>query len=817
MADIYDDRNHDGNHDNGAARNRGGYHDNGGAGAGRDGGEGGRDDRYRGGGAYPPVVPPSASVAYGDPEGYLALPGGAEEEDGAVHLWHYVHVILRRRWTVAAVFAFCVLTALVFSLAATSEYRSTALLQIQPGGPNVIDFADVQESAQAAQAYGDFFQTQYGLLASRQLARRTIDKLGLENDPWLSGDAARATALGKAKTWITSLVSGPADEDEQARRRDKDLLENFADSVVVRPRRKSFLVEVSFASPDPETAQKVTETLADEYIDLTLDQRIQAATQGGNFISKQLAITKARLEESEQQLHEFAKGKEIVALDQEEQVIHDRLTSLNTKLTDAQAERIRLEAIYAQATGPDRDSLPDVVSNPVIEQLKQELAKTRAERAQLGGRFTAEYPPVKDLDARIAELEATIGKEIDHLISSIHANYQTALQRESLLRSQLDRQRKLVASYEEKAIDFKIMRRDVDTNRDIYEDLLRRMKEVQVTEAIRSSNISLVDHPEVPLEPDSPDLPLNLAVSMMLGLFGGVGLAFFQEYMDDSIASPEDVERFLRLPALGSIPEFAAVRASDEESGDVFASADLEVADRPTSAGAESIRTLRASLFLAAAGGLPSRLLITSARPGEGKTCIASNLATALAQMGRRIVIVDCDLRRPRLHEAMSTGQSPGVTNYLTGNVDLATILHESGRPGLDVIPAGPVPPNPVDLLDSVRMGDLLRELDDRYDHIIVDAPPALGFADVPVLSNRLGGGCLLVTRASDTPRRVARGACDYLFRMQSKLLGVVLNRVSTRSSSYSYYGYYGYYGSYGSYGKGQESVPAQSGVEKAA
>ncbi|RMD81285.1 MAG: polysaccharide biosynthesis tyrosine autokinase [Candidatus Dadabacteria bacterium] len=228
----------------------------------------------------------------------------------------------------------------------------------------------------------------------------------------------------------------------------------------------------------------------------------------------------------------------------------------------------------------------------------------------------------------------------------------------------------------------------------------------------------------------------------------------------------------------------------------------MEVIARPTSSGAEAVRTLRASLFLAAPGGAPGRLLISSAKPGEGKTCIAINLAAALAQMGRRVVVVDCDLRRPRVHKALGLSQSPGVTNFLTGNVTIREVIRDSGQVGLDVVTAGPIPPNPVDLLDSVRMGELIRELEERYDHIVVDTPPALGFADVPVLSNRLGGACLLVTQAGDTSRRVARQACEYLIRMQSKLLGVVLNRVASRSSGYSYYGYYGYYGYYSHYGE---------------
>ncbi|RMF22946.1 MAG: polysaccharide biosynthesis tyrosine autokinase [Deltaproteobacteria bacterium] len=741
----------------------------------------------------------------------------ADEEE--VNLRDYIGVLLHRRWTVATALVVCVLATLIFSLVSTPMYEATALLQIQPGGPNILSFEDVQESMALSQAYNDFFQTQYDILSSRRLATRTIDKLGLDADPWLNGDLERSTFLGRTKAWIASLVASEDEDPELAAlaKRQK-LIDKFIDHVRVKPRRKSFLVEVSFRSPDPETSAEVANTMAREYVDLTLDQRIEAAAQGRDFIAKQLAVTKARLEESEEQLQEFARGRDLYALEQEEKVIHERLADLNNRLTEAQGERISLEAAYQQATGPDHSNLPAVVASPLIKSLKEELSKAEAEYAALSGRFTDAYPQVRTLKARIEQIRSSIAQEENEIISSIKADYEAAVAREEMLREQLEAQRKVVAAYEEKAIDFKIMKREVDTNRGIYENLLRRLKEVEVTEAIRASNITLVDSPEVPLEPASPNIPLNLALSSLLGLFAGVGLAFFQDYMDDSLKSPDDVERYLRLPTLGAVPVLKGApeeerdksekRQRRERGKDDAPSADLEVVLRPTSSGAEAIRTLRASLFLAAPGGAPGRLLISSAKPGEGKTCIAINLGAALAQMGRRVVVVDCDLRRPRIHKAIGLSQSPGVTNYLTGNVALDEVIRDSGQAGLDIVTAGPIPPNPVDLLDSVGMGELIRDLEERYDHIVIDTPPALGFADVPVLSNRLGGACLLVTRAGDTSRRLARQACEYLIRMQSKLLGVVLNRVASRSTGYSYYGYYGYYGYYSHYGEYYKKRP---------
>ena len=724
---------------------------------------------------------------------------GAYAGDGAssgpeYHLWDYINLIARRRWTVLAAFVLCLLVGAVFSFTATPLYTSTALLKIKPGNLQVMDFDSIQETTAQSQSYTDFYQTQYDLLGSRALARRTIGVLGLDREPFFNGDYEQSSILGRLKAWRESVARSGMDEETLSALERKELVDRFLEHVKVSPRRRSFLVDVSFESPDPELSRLVADTMSNEYINLTLDQSVETAGQVRDFIQKQVWKVKASLENAEEELQAFARGHEIAALEQEERVIDERLADLNSRLTEAEAERIAAEALHDQAqTNPAQD-IQTISDNPLMKALREELARTEAERAEVGSRFTDKYPAVQTLDARIARLRASIATEEDRLIASIGVDHDQARMRESLLRAQLDSQKQLVAEHAEKAIAFKIHQREVDTTRQLYEDLLRRMKEVEVTEAIRASNINLVDPAERPVEPSSPRILMSLAFSMFIGLFLGVGLAFGQEYMDDSLSTPDDIERYLRLSTLGIVPEFEANPGADVLEGQT---PDLEVANQPASAGSEAIRSLRASLFLAAPGGLPTRLLMTSARPGEGKTCITVNLATALAQMGRKVCVIDCDLRRPRVNKALSISLSPGVTNHLTGGMTLDEITRPSGQPGLDVIAAGPIPPNPVDLLNSAKMTHFLRDLEERYDHILIDAPPALGFADVPIVADQMGGAVLLVTRSGQTSRRLVKQTCDYLTRMQTKLLGVVLNRVSTRQVGYSYYGYYGYYGDY--------------------
>jgi capsular exopolysaccharide synthesis family protein len=297
-------------------------------------------------------------------------------------------------------------------------------------------------------------------------------------------------------------------------------------------------------------------------------------------------------------------------------------------------------------------------------------------------------------------------------------------------------------------------------------------------------------------------------LALFIGLAGGVGLAFFQEYLDSSIKNPDDVERHLQLATLGAVP---MLRPGRGQQNKVSITPELIAVDQPKSVGAEALRTLRAALFLTTAAGPPRRILVTSARPEEGKTCVAVNLAITLAQMGKRVVLIDADLRRPRLHRIFGLEIAPGLTNFLTGHADLPSIIHgvlPDKVPTLDLITSGPVPPNPVELIDSREMKGVLDELGRTYDFVIADAPPSLGFADVPLLSREMGG-ILLVVKCGATPRKLVKQAADYLIRLRAKVLGVILNQVDEKGHGY-YYSYYSYYGYYGHYGQSEDEADGE-------
>lgn len=756
-----------------------------------------RDD-----GAVPAV---RGQWAVGDVRPLLSLP------EAELHLRDYIDVLLRHRWTVLSFLAAVVLTTAVVTLVMTPVYRSTVLIEIGPQNPNVGVFQDVVEMARSQR---EFFRTQYDVLRSRNLAARVIDRLELaSNQEFLSPGSG--TVARRVQGMIGGLMTRgrlPSGDTDVARR--QELVERFIEGIDVTPRRHSYLVEVSFTSQDPALAQRIANAVAEEYVALSLDQRLASVRTGRGFIERQLAVSRAGLERAEEKLQQLSKDNAILVTDDIDNIEYRRLADLNEALTVAQRERMAKEALLRQAERGEFARVSAVVDHPVVNELFGELARDEAEYSRLSKTFTAAYPAMQRLKAKIDELRDRVEEEIERLSKTLRADYEAALKNEQLLQEALAAQKAVVSDLNERTIDYKTFKRQVDTDRDIYRALLQRLQEVEVTEGIRASNIHVIDAAPLPFRPYRPRPIVNLALALLVGLAGGIGLAFFQEYLDSSIKTPEDVERHLHLGTLGALP---TLRVKRNQQGSLHAAPELIAAEDPQSVGAEAMRTLRAALFLATAAGPPQRILVTSARPEEGKTCVAVNLAIILAQMGKRVVLMDTDLRRPRVHRIFGREIAPGLTNFLAGNSDLPSLIQPAlpdKVPNLDLVVSGPIPPNPVDLIDSMEMKSVLDELCRRYDFVVADGPPSLGFADVPLLSREMGG-ILLVVKCGETPRKVVKQAADFLTRLRAKVLGVILNQVNDMGYGY-YYSYYRYSGtSDGRSGDDQELLAQVTGPDQ--
>ena len=783
-------------------------------------------------------------------EPYAFSYGEWEEEE--LDIRQYLAVLLRRKWVILAVVSVVLFTSVLYVFTQVPLYKATATVEISSVKPNVTPFRDSYGRPQYWYQARDFIESQIDVLKSRALALKVVERLDLENHPeYFQVPKKRfsflnpITLAGKVVGWVRRMVggvlntifatqerfpnriSGRGGSLERTPLSEKErLAQMIREGLEARPiRRGSNVIAISFVSPRPDVAAKIVNATVEEFVRLDMERNIEAARLGKVYLEKEIAKVQARLEDSEEKLNDFAKKNDIVFLNkiasagQGEDLITAKLANTINELSQVHAKRLQLESLYQQSL-KDPDSLPQVRNDAMLSSLKQELATLESKYANLSATFTKEYPAVKSLISQIQAVKKEIANEKKRVLDSIKAQYMAVLKQEELLKKSLENQKKMASELKRKAIDYNILKREVETNRRIYEMLLQRAKEMEVQAGAVISSIKPVDFADIPLVPFSPRKGRALLLSLIVGLMAGVFLAFFLEYLDNTIKSPDEVERLLRLPVLGVVPTISVKRKKKEKESDSTGRlVDFYALNSPKSPAAEAFRMVRTSLMLASAGQPPETVLVTSPQMGGGKTLVALNLAAAFAQMEEKVILIDCDLRKARLHRVLDVKANPGLSNYLAGRVDLAKVIHGlDGRLGdgmkMDFISAGTVPPNPVELLNSKTFVQLLEYLKEEYDHIVLDSPPLMGFADSLVLS-RVVDGTVLVLRNQKTPRPAARYARDRIFQVGGYILGVVVNDVQVERGSYYYYGkysgyyYYSYYGKYG-YGSPPE-LPGKS------
>ncbi len=713
----------------------------------------------------------------GDVPPLLGLP------DHAVRLRDHLRALGRHRRIVVCCLAAAVLAAATVTAFLKPVYRAATVLEIRPqhaggtGGPEASSAVDVRR---------EFLRTQHEVLASRNLAGRVIDRLGLAADAtfnppperrWFdaAGETIRA-ALGR----VTPVAADAAAAAREA------LIRRFVDAVGVHPRPHSYLVDVTFTSPSPAVAQRVVSTMAEEFVSLSVEQRQEAVQTGRAAIERRAQETREALARAERELGTLSRERGGAHVREAERIAYKRLTDLTDAVTAAQQTRMRAEGLVRQAERGEFTRVSALVDHPVMTELLQELATDEAEFSRLSRTFTAAHPRMQRLETKIADLRRRIDDETQRLRETLRADYEAARTTERLLQKTLTAHQEVVADLNRRAADFRVLEKQIATDREVYKGLLGRLQELEVAAGMGASNVSVLDRAQLPFEPHWPRPLLNLVVALLVGLGAGIGAAFFQEHLDRGLKTPEDVERHLHLGTLGGVPPLRGRRGPGPWTAMM---PELMAAQNPKSTGAEAMRALRAALFLTTAAGPPQRLCVTSARPEEGKTCVAANLAIVLAQMGKRVVLVDAALRRPRLHRLFGRDIGPGLTDYLTANATLPAVIKPAAPdkvPTLDLVVSGPVPPNPMQLLQSVEMRGFLEELGRRYDFVIADGPALVGPADAALLAREMGA-VLLVVKAGETPRKLAKQATDYLARIGARVLGVVLNQAEASERGYFY------------------------------
>src|SRR5271165_5695857 len=700
------------------------------------------------------------------------------------HLYDYLLILRKHQWLIVSFMQ--------------AVYVATARIEIDPSNANILPF-------QGMDPYGyemdleNYIETQSKILTSETLALQTIRSSGLGARPEFASSNGPSEALA-----IGSLENQKRPPELGA----------FLGSLGVKRVPTSRLMDVSFESTDPQFAARIVNEHIKNYQEQNIRSHYDETTRATTWLRNELDELRIKVQESEDQRIAYERKNQIWTLDDKSNITTQRLADVNKALTDAQDERMKKEALFQFAKAGDIADVPQLRDNPALQSLIQKRQTATEEYNDALSQYGPNFPKVLRLQAQLKDIDQLIQKENVNTLNRIEIDYREALQRENMLVQALDQQKLEANTMAERMVEYNILKREAEASKTLYDGLMTKLKEVGISSALQSSNIRVVDPAMIPAYPSRPAKARNIALSFLVGLVGGIGLALLREYLDNTVKTPDDVETLARLPSLAVVPQFAGSSAG-KRAGLLQGLASTNGHDKrielvaqhlPKSQMSEAFRALRTSLLLSQAGHPPQVILVTSALPREGKTTAAANLAVTLAQLGDSTVLVDADLRKPGVARLlnMTGGKYAGLSSYLAGvsSLDLVTVPHPAIA-NLAAIPTGPLPPNPADLLSSHKLTEAIAELRTKYKFVVIDSPPVMAATDAVILSVQ-SDGVLLVVRSGETPKEAFTRTRDLLVSVKCHLLGVVLNAVDSSAPDYYYsYRYYPY-----SYGYGpQESM----------
>ena len=691
-------------------------------------------------------------------------------EEREIHLRDYLRVISKRRYTVYTFFSIVFVVVLIGTLSSSPIYKASTKVLIE----RVEAYNLTMMNPYYTSYDPEFYETQYQLIKSTSVAQKVVKMLSLENiyDSYFKGKKISPSGGRTKADVLADIISG---------------------GIIISPVKNSKIVNISFVSSNPEFATLVANSVATAYIEELLDMRMSSSRYSLEWMAKKAEEEKTKLEKSEMALQEYTKENNIVTLQDKATLTPERLSEVNTQLTRAETRRKEIESLYRAANKvsanlKDAETIPVIASDPTIQSLRSQIIKAEQNMEELSKKYGRKHPPMIKAEEDLKILQQKRDQEIKRVIGSIKNEYEIAKSNEAGLRGMLSSTKAEAINLNEKFIQYGVLTREVETNRQLYDALIKRMKEQSVTEEIRTVNVWVVEKAEKPTSPVKPRKSLNILLGLIVGLFGGIGLAFFIDYLDNTIKSPDEIEAKLHVPLLGIVPLLESKEEGIEEI----------ILKEPQSLYAESYKTIRTAILLSSASKPPQNIHITSMGPDEGKTVTSVNLATTIARSGYSVLLVDSDLRRPRIHSIFRLNNLSGLSTYLAGaTFDIETVFK---RPltNLSIIPAGPIPPNPSELLGSQRMHELMRVLNEQFDVIIWDSPPLMTVTDSLILSKILDGTILVIKAGKTTYEMVDRGLKVLKGRresdMESHILGVVLNGFDIRKSDQYYYQYYNYY-----------------------
>ncbi len=763
-------------------------------------------------------ITPLLGEPSGGARGARTLDYSSHEPDFASRLRHQYSVIQKHvRLIIISVISCVVACAVVVFLLMTPSYTATTRLLIERNPPQVLALRDDLISPEPLMPdEHDFYRTQDEMLQSRDLAAQVIRDENLDQASFLTqkrGILGAVSHFVSQVYWAMGVKPTVVKEDGI----DSALIDSYlTDLLDIKPVPQTRIVEVSISTPNRDLSAKIANAHAETYIRRGVELRSQPGQDAEAFLNDKLGELRERVRRSETALNTFRRQHGIVddidgLVDRlpsdkggsnpaETDIVMQRLADINKLLTEAEADRIGLEAQENLIARQNYDALPQVVNSTLIQTLKTQTATLEETYASAFSRFTANYPVVQQARAQLDEAKAHLSREIHQVVESIHEAYQAAKQKEDNLRLSLEAQKAAALALRDDAVNYALLERDADTNRQLYDNVVQRIKELAMTTQLRASNVSIVDRASPPIHPSSPKRLLSLVLSALIGLFGGVACAFFLESLDSTIRTPQELELRLGVPVLTSVPLFTrrALGPSLDTSPTLSSLNPRELpavfgpatgSDHQADELVECYRSLQVEL-LAASGrdnGRPKRILFTSSIAGEGKTITALNCAMSFAESGSRVLLIDAELRRSSCHTHLGVANDLGLSDVLMNACSTQSAI-KSIIPGrLDLLSSGSVAPNPAALLGSSRMVDLLNSATVDYDHILVDSCPVLPVSDTLMLSRNVDA-VVFVLDASKTMRDSALRALVKLARAHACVIGAVINKVDPANSFSTYY-----------------------------
>ena len=720
-----------------------------------------------------------------------------EQYDDDLDIKNILDIFIRKKWLILFFVTLAAIYSVFSALKAVPLYKAAATIEIKPVLPKITSFDDPAYSSYSDYRYG--FQTEFKLIRSKSLARLVLSDIKKEkglNNSEKSNKPNKNTVninfFSKIKDRIfkkESLKNSHSNINHAVSAYTDDLLtdsevDGFISNIIVSPIKQTRLASISYVSSDPVYSAQIANRIVDKYIEWNLNRKVETSKSAKDFLENQIGQVKAKIEIAEEKLSEYASGMDIISLDKDVELNYQQLTEVTNALTVIETERLKKEALYKEVQAGNFNYLPEVTKDEYIMNLTIQYSNIKSQYNEMSTIYGPNYPEIKRIKSQLGSIKNEMKTRLNIISETIKKDFEATKREEGLLKNKAEEKKRKSLALNEQAIQYRILEREVESNKSIFKELLQRLKEKEVTSAFKDSNIQVVDYATIPLFAFSPNTKRDVVVTTMLGLLLGFICAYTLEFFNTKLVDEEEVKKkFPDVPYLGSIPLINDINLDLEKISST----------NPKSLMSESFRVLRTSIMYSAAEHSPSSILVTSSQPIEGKTTTSSNLALSINQSGLNTILIDADLRKPRLHRFYSkNGDGHGLSNYLVGELNMEDVIQKTDFDNMDFISSGPIPPNPAELLGSNKMQKMIYKLQQKYQHIILDGPPIHGFADSLILS-RIVDGVLLITSVGITQKANLRDAINDIRRVRGKILGMVVNRVDSSSSNYKYKYYYYY------------------------